>query len=46
MPLRGATTYENVGGALRAAISPGDKAFRGRRWDSASHIHQAMFIGV
>ena len=24
----GATTYENVGGALRAAICPGDKTFR------------------
>ena len=28
MPLSGVTTYENVGGALRAAISPGDKTFR------------------
>jgi hypothetical protein len=46
MPQCCATTDENVGGALRAAISPGDKAFRSRRWDNASHIHQATFVGA
>jgi len=38
MPLRDATTDENVGGALRAAILLADKNCRGRRWDSASHV--------
>ena len=38
MRLRGATTDENVGGALRAAILLADKTGRGRRWDSASHV--------
>jgi len=28
MPLRGATTYANMGGALRAAIFLGGKTFR------------------
>jgi len=35
---RRATSYDNVGGALRAAIFLDD--IPGRRWDSASHIHQ------
>ena len=38
MPLRNATTDEDVGGALRAAILLADKTCRGRRWDSASHV--------
>ncbi len=42
MPVRGATTYENVGAAFRAAMV----AWSGQvaAEDSASHIHQAIFI--
>ena len=45
------TTDERVEGArvftdTRAAILFGDQTFRGRRWDSASHIQQAIFSGA
>ena len=50
MPRCGATTDENVGGArvsadTRTEILFSDPTFPGRRWDSASHIHQAIFRG-
>jgi len=38
MPLRDATIYENLG-ARSARLFLVGIAIRGRRWDSASHIH-------
>jgi len=51
MPRCGATLDENVEGArvsadTRAAILLADRTFPGRRWDSASHIQQAIFRGA
>jgi len=34
-----------VSADTRAAIFFSDQTFRGRRWDSASHIQQAIFRG-
>jgi len=37
-------TDENVRGTLRAAILPLSDQ-KGRRWDNASHVRQAIFNG-